>query len=1108
MSATNLHLEEFITPVPQVRLTVSLAELRSQLVASQGELWGEAIVVVNDKELPVGAIRLHSLMPYLISRDNAGQGESFWDRPLSGLDPSPIQPIEILPAHINLSQFWARARQQEKQNLLLEDWGLVNRAGKLLGLLDSKRLLKFMALNCNFSFASPPPPPPLPLSPGGTFYTLRQLLEQLPLPVRLQAADGKIMAENFAWRTCVGSPIAKEESSPLGRESEEESLGNLLDSSTFIPSSQMHEEDKGDEGDKGDEAISLPPTPYTVGVAAPSGQGGPTAYERELEPVSSLGMCPLPSNRERVWQFLKIPLAIESSAGALGNVELEDRYDGTHKGPSQLPTESSCSANQYDREEWEERERAREVLSNAEAIPKWLVLAQDVGDRMQLAKDLAAKNADLVQLNRLKDEFLACISHELKTPLTSVLGLSSLLKDRSLGQLNDRQARYAQMIYRSGRHLMAVVNDILDLTRMETGQMELIPEPVQIKGVCERAFEQAQQAYRVALSTEEDGIGEEPLFTLDIESGLDFIVADELRLRQMLCNLLSNALKFTLPTGKIGLRVSRWSGWIAFTVWDTGAGIPHEKQHLIFQKFQQLENTLTRQFEGTGLGLVLVRGIARAHGGDVTFMSKEGFGSQFTILLPPAPPQTSTFPGVRDKRLVLIVETVPRFIESLTGQLHALGFRVAIARAGTEALEKARRLQPKVVFVNPLLPLLSGWDVLTLLKSDPHTRHIPAIVMGTVAEEERAQDNNADGFLSLPVVEGALRKQLEPLMSQQAPDGESFPSTKLTILHLAASIESPNPPNYNVLLAEAANRPNGNGYRILEAEDLEQAELLVRIWQPDVMLLDTNSSLPNPTVLLQQICELSSLSALPIVTLDRQTTQAANQIPGLTVFPCLATSIEDSETARGEMPSPKSATEAASDRSPESSISSYPPANYLWQVIQVAAGMREKRSILVVDLSSLPEFSELETPDQEPKRNFPFTQTSAEKLPWLPALIQYLQTAGFKALRGYYWSEVWGQLQHQSVDLLLICLRSSRASPKLLKVMAALGQVADKPPILVLDRRWSSSVEPSVESEIPWRQGQDLESVLEAISTTILPPSISMTELLEEINQVLEHPHI
>ena len=1087
MSATNLHLEEFITPVPQVRLTVSLAELRSLLGSSQGETWVEAIAVVNDEELPVGAIRPYSLMPYLIyGQEKGSQGGSLWKQRLSELDPSPIRPIELLPAHIDLGQFWTRLRQEHKEGLLSRDWGLVNGAGKLLGFLDSKRLLKFMALNCNLSLAAVAAPQTQsaptaltsvdrqglePAISRSAFYTLRQLLEQLPLPVRLQAADGKIMAENLAWRTCVGELPAQEESSPLARSSEQESLGSFLEPAALIPSSD-----------------------YTY-------QG--------LEPASSLGMCPLPSDNERVWQFVKIPLALESSASVAG-LELEERY-GMVGRQSQLSGREESGTSQLFGIEPEERELTREVLSSAGVLPKWLVLAQDVGDRLQLARDLAAKNADLVQLNRLKDEFLACISHELKTPLTSVLGLSSLLKDKTLGQLNDRQARYAQMIYRSGRHLMAVVNDILDLTRMETGQMELIPEPVQIQGVCERAFDQAQQAYQVALSTDQEGVGEEPQFTLDFESGLDFIVADELRLRQMLCNLLSNALKFTPPTGKIGLQVSRWSGWIAFTVWDTGAGIPHEKQHLIFQKFQQLENTLTRQFEGTGLGLVLVRGIARAHGGDVTFMSKEGFGSQFTLLLPPAPPQaSSTFPGlpaVRDKRLVLIVETVPRFIESLTGQLHALGFRVAIARAGTEALEKARRLQPKVVFVNPLLPLLSGWDVLTLLKSDPQTSHIPAIVMATVADKQQAQHNNADGLLSLPVQEKALREQLEPLMSLQAPDGENLPLTKLTILRLTAIVQSPKAPIHNLLLADTPR--GGNRYRILEAEDLEQAELLVRIWQPDVILLDANSSLPNPAAFLQQMCEFPSLSALPIVTLDLQTTQAANQIPGLTVFPCLATPIEEEDsgtTAIGTL-GRKSAPLEAPEQSAEASTSGYPRANYLWQVIQVAAGMREKRSILLVDLASLPEFSAVETPDQDPKHNFPFSEASAEKLPWLPALIQYLQASGFKALRGYYWSEVWGQMQHQSVDLLLICLRSSRVCSKLLKAITALGQVADKPPILVLDRRWSSSVEleSSSDRKASWGEGQDLQSVLEAIAAKILPPSVSMAELLQEINQVLDN---
>ena len=447
-------------------------------------------------------------------------------------------------------------------------------------------------------------------------------------------------------------------------------------------------------------AISCPLPLYAA--ASPSTLTAPAWCPMACKPDTYICDCPVQKGQERIWQFVKQPLS--------------DKLI--------------------------------------------LVMGQDVTEEHLVAKELAAKNADLIHLNRLKDEFLSCISHELKTPLTAVLGLSSLLKDKLIGELNDRQTRYAKLIHKSGRHLMTIVNDILDLTRMETGQLELIPEPVFIAATCKRAFEQAKQLQQQEEKnppgpSKTDGAANPETsaqieFTLEIEPGVSQLIADELRLRQMLVNLLSNALKFTEAGGKIGLKVNVWEGWIAFTVWDTGIGIPADKQHLIFQKFQQLESPLTRRFQGTGLGLVLTQRLARLHGGDVSFISSENQGSQFTLLLPPNPPGNSSeeFPAPTSaesellkppyqtpiansrSRLVLIVEAVPKYIEDLTNVLSGLGYQVIVARSGTEALEKARRFSPEAIFLNPLLPLLSGWDVLTLLKSDPDTRSIPAIVHG------------------------------------------------------------------------------------------------------------------------------------------------------------------------------------------------------------------------------------------------------------------------------------------------------------------------------------------------------------------------------------------
>jgi signal transduction histidine kinase/CheY-like chemotaxis protein len=785
---------------------------------------------------------------------------------------------------------------------------------------------------------------------------------------------------------------------------------------------------------------------------------------------------PPQNGQERVWQFIKFPLNKTQF--------WEVRSDSVSV--SQAVAKLGASASASLRASDSEKSVGSKVSGVREPETLCLVLAQDVTEQQQLASELAAKNADLIQLNRLKDEFLACISHELKTPLTTVIGLSTLLKEQALGQLNERQARYAGLIHQSGRHLMTVVNDIFDLTRMETGQLKLTLEPVQIETVCDRAIKQARA---IQHNTAGEALPEhlcDDRFTLLIEPGLDSLVADELRLSQMLVHLLSNAFKFTERGGEIGLRVNSWEGWIAFNVWDTGIGIPEQKQHLIFQKFQQLENPLTRQFQGTGLGLVLTRALARLHGGDVTFLSKEGKGSEFTLLLPPSPPHKraggageenpsatpySLLPTSQNhpNRLVLVVEAAPQFIENLTEQLTGLGYLVVIARSGTEALEKARRLQPGAVFLNPLLPLLSGWDVLTLLKSDAATRQIPVVVTATRAEKEQAFSNRADDFLSLPVQQQVLQQVLArfcaiPLVSQSG-RGVSQSTrnyTPLTILRLV----TPHSEARSDALAPLS-LPN---HRVLEADDLEQAELLAQFWQPHVVLL--NEAIPDPLAYLKQLFQHPSLKDLPLVTLDAVTTEAANKVTGLSVFPCLP-------------PDAVLETDA------------------LLSVLQTAAGMSWAPSLLVVDIATLPDFRIPTLAGSLPLR---YLSSHFLRSEWFQALIQYLQTAGFRGMLARSWAEVLQQIIQQNVDLLLICLGESKLHPGVLAALTDLGHQHDVPPVLVLDQRLSQG---EVRKEFCCKVTAEsdavdsLETVLRAIATQILPPSLSMEELLDQIHQTL-----
>src|SRR5579883_9389 len=675
MSMLKYPLYDFAATVPSCVETTTLADVLEIFEQEQCD----RLMVLNQQQCPVGVLYSARFVSTLLTvegnlNSNCVELQQF----VAMQDEELLQPVQTLPASFCVEQFSSFLRSQQTQTNINSDWALIDTDGKFVGLVDGCRLLQFVAVQklgisskgdlCHSALdeavhqsssvedsnKSRQPEHKLQIDKP-----LLQLLERLPWPLMLQTSTGEVVTQNPAWWQQLGTL-----KDPDGVRQQVEAIlatapAKKLQQSTS-KTVKLHSRSKGHQHEREDvinpiksysqdnslqenSLLVLSETPPQNGRTRRSKSASSKNHKEQHSPETPVtssrcfldsqpGTCTcvveVQNGQERIWQFAKIPLdstelkiltpESETVASKIGHKTTDSLLNG------QLP-------------------QIREAFHQSSTEKNlWLMLATDVTEQQQLCKELAAKNADLIQLNRLKDEFLACISHELKTPLTAVLGLSRLLVDQQLGKLNERQARYAGLIHQSGRHLMSVVNDILDLTRMETGQMELTLSEVKIPAVCDRAISEARTIHRESSkathANQTQTSPQEHQLTISIEPGLDEIVADELRLRQMLVHLLSNAFKFTETGGKIGLWVNRWEGWITFTIWDTGIGIPEHQQHLIFQKFQQLENPLTRQHEGTGLGLVLTRALARLHGGDVSFLSREGKGSQFTLLLPPSPP--------------------------------------------------------------------------------------------------------------------------------------------------------------------------------------------------------------------------------------------------------------------------------------------------------------------------------------------------------------------------------------------------------------------------------------------------------------------------------------
>ncbi len=402
-------------------------------------------------------------------------------------------------------------------------------------------------------------------------------------------------------------------------------------------------------------------------------------------------------------------------------------------------------------------------------------------DRNQLAKrvnertaDLSRANSNLARALRVKDEFLANMSYELRTPLNAILGLSESSGEQTAGPLNEKQARYIGTISESGHHLLSLINDILDLAKVEAGQITLDINKVDVHSVAEASLRMIKQ---MAQKKKQD-------VHLEIDPKTRMIWADERRLKQMLVNLLSNAVKFTPESGKLGLKIQgdQENNKVSFIVWDNGIGISQGDLSQLFHPFVQLDLGLARESTGTGLGLVLVAQMARLHGGSVTTFSEPGKGSQFTITLPWEPGTVTDVetklkntgelrhidPDETNKYTILLVEDTNEVTMMIKDYLDLMGFKTVTAQDGIEGIAQAKLTHPDLILMDIQMPRMNGLEATQKLRAESEFKDTPIVALTALAmsgDREQCLAAGMNEYISKPVHLKALVKIIDNLLS-------------------------------------------------------------------------------------------------------------------------------------------------------------------------------------------------------------------------------------------------------------------------------------------------------------------------------------------------------